>query len=40
MIGIAEKKNRKTHPKIGVKMGVEVEAEVEEVEVGKVAAFE
>lgn len=42
MIGMAEKKNRKTTPHIGEKMGVEVEveAEVEEVEVGKVAEFE
>lgn len=38
--GRKEGKIEKQLPKIGEKMGVQVEAEVEEVEVGKVAAFE
>lgn len=38
--GRKEGKIEKQPPKIGEKMGVQVEAEVEEVEVGKVAEFE
>lgn len=38
--GRKETKIEKQLPKIGEKMGVEVEVEAEEVEVGKVAAFE
>lgn len=38
--GRKERKIEKQLPKIGEKMGVQVEVEVEEVEVGKVAEFE
>lgn len=38
--GRKERKIEKQLPKIGEKMGVEVEAEVEQVEVGKVGGFE
>lgn len=38
--GRKERKIEKQPPKIGEKMGVEVEAEVEEVEVAKVGEFE